>query len=193
MLKLAANQSPRHRALVTTPNYAHALSSHGIFTPHFFRSGACVNNSCMVGLSRAIAISSRYNKSTSVYELYERAAPKQAKIPKQSTSEPPEPKTKAWYNHYLSKKLRRPIKPQTRYAQLDTVALGSKLHSLSRQDPLEHFDSKPSGHADLQEAGPYLDLYITRHSPESDDALARTRERYVRDRPGSRALAWSLS
>lgn len=119
--------------------------------------------------------------------------PTKPRFPSNRPASRPSQKPRRGTTITFPKKLRRPIEPQTRYAQLGTVVLGSKLHSLSRQNPLEHFDSNPSRHADLQEAGPYLDLYITRHSPESDDTLARTRERYVRDRPGSRALAWSLS
>ena len=41
--------------------------------------------------------------------------------------------------------------------------------------------------------GNFLDVYIARHKLTPGETLAQTREHYVRDKPGSRALAWSCS
>ena len=62
-----------------------------------------------------------------------------------------------------------------------------------RENPLEFLKSKPLEHADLRDAGKCLDVYIARHKLAPGETLAQTREHYVRDKPGSRALAWSCS
>lgn len=105
----------------------------------------------------------------------------------------PTPKTEAWYNHHLTKSIRRSSRPPLRYDSPNAVLSESKLRSALRANPLKLFESKPPEHADLHEAGKCLELYIARHSPTQGETLAQTREHYVQDRPGSRGLAWSCS
>jgi hypothetical protein len=190
MLMLTACRGPYYRALATTRNSVCASIhvSREIHTQHRLISITGINISHGSGLHGAFATSS-HRRNLSFDSRLQAAF----KAPRQVTREPLEPKTQAWYSYYLSWHFGLSSKPRSRYNALQVGVLESKLRPGLREYPLELFNSKPLNPADLHVAGQCLDLCISRHSLMLGKTLAQTREDYVRDRPGSRGLAWSCS
>lgn len=188
MFTLVARRAPRWRDF--SPTYGHTFISRKVHAHPSSRPGADLVAKHSASNSKAFATSSRCCRSAPSLESLKRGASGTPEVPK---DEPPKPKTKAWYNRYLFKSLRRAHKPKCRYNSLEVDTVKSKLPSALLENPLKLFDSGLSVPADLDDAGRCLELYIARHIPKPDDQIARVRKHYVHDKPGSRALAWSLS
>lgn len=186
MLTLAARRGPCCR----TQTGEYAFLWRGLYIQRWSLFATAINASHVSGLSRTVTTDSRPNKAALPTESHRRASLGSSR---QSTGKPPKPKTEAWYNNYLSMPLRYASKPYSRYNFIKPVAAESEVRSALRDDPLELFNSKPLELADLHQAGKCLDLYIARHDLKPGQTLAQTREHFVRDKPGTRALAWSCS
>jgi len=107
----------------------------------------------------------------------------------------PEPKTEPWYDFYLSDTVFRAKAKRSRphYPYQPSMLQGSELDlpEALRDNPLAVFDGEHASQADIRLVHQCLKLYISevKAAPETPAA----RQRYIEDKPGSKALLWSMS
>jgi hypothetical protein len=107
----------------------------------------------------------------------------------------PKPKTEAWYDFWLSEvifgKTAKKNRPYHQYEPVTFQRSAIGLPQALRDSPLAVFDEDHASQADVSLVHQCLELYISKVQAAPGNPASR--QRYIEDKPGSKALFWSMS